>query len=99
MLDLDKYINNSTEIKINGITYHIKQPTVAMIERLDAIQRSTTDENIVEKRTETALLFFNNNEEGTVFTKNDLMAWTQEAVAKVISVMAMLRYEAETDPN
>lgn len=99
MLDLDKYINNSIELKVHGETVHVKQPTVAMIEKLDTIQKSSNKDNMTEKRIEAAILFINNNEENKVFTEKDLKEWTLEAIAKVIAELSVLRYEAENDPN
>lgn len=99
MLDLDRYINHSTEIKINGKVIHVKQPTVSMIDKIDRIESELNADNVREKRLEVALLMLNYNEEGMKFTKEDLKEWTQEAVLKIISTMSTLRYEAETDPN
>ncbi len=99
MLDLDKYINNSVEMKIHGEIIHVKQPSVLLIEKIDKIEETQTEDNVREKRLEIALLMLNYNEEEMVFTVEDLKEMTQEAVFKIIATIASLRYEAETDPN
>lgn len=99
MLDLDKYINNSVEMKIHGEIIHVKQPSVLLIEKIDKIEETQTEDNVREKRLEIALLMLNYNEEEMVFTVDDLKEMTQEAVSKIITTIASLRYEAETDPN
>lgn len=99
MLDLDKYINNSTEIKIGGEIIHVKQPTVAMIDKIDVLEKDITEENVRAKRIETVSLLLNHNEENKKFAIKDLLNWTNEALMKVIATMSLLRYETETDPN
>lgn len=99
MLDLDKYINNNVEMKIGGEVIHVKQPSIGMIDRIEAIELDLNEDNAMEKRLEIAVLMLNNNEEGRTFAKEDLRNWTQEAMLKVITTISKLRYEAETDPN
>lgn len=99
MLDLDKYINNSVEMKIHGEIIHVKQPSVLLIEKIDRIEETQNKDNAREKRLEIVLLMLNYNEENKVFTMEDLKRMTQEAVSKILTTIATLRYEAETDPN
>ncbi len=99
MLDLDKYINNNVEIKVSGQILHVKQPTVAMIEKIECIEENLTEENVRDKRMEVAAIMLNHNEEEKRFSQEDFKEWTQEAVTKFIETMSLLRYEAETDPN
>lgn len=99
MLDLDKYINNNTEMKIGGEILHVKQPTLAIVDKIAALEKDITEENVRDKRIETVLIMINHNEENKKFTAKDLMNWTNEALIKVITTMSLLRYETETDPN
>ena len=99
MLDLDKYLDNSVEMRIGGEVIHVMQPTLRMIDKIDMIESDLTEDNIRGKQLETAVLFLNHNKEGRKFEKQDLCEWTIDAITKVITTMSILRYEAETDPN
>lgn len=99
MLDLDKYLDNSVEMRIGGEVIHVMQPTLRMIDKIDMIESDLTEDNIRGKQLETAVLFLNHNKEGRKFEKQDLCEWTIDAITKFITTMSILRYEAESDPN
>lgn len=99
MLDLDKYINNSIGIKLNGEVYDILEPTVRMNMEVDRIESDMTRENLNEKRLEVAEVLMNHNKQGATFTKEELKDIPFEALSMVIAEIAMLRLKAEKDPN
>ncbi len=99
MLDLDKYLYNSVEMRIGGEVIHVMQPTLRMIDKVDMIEKDLTEDNINDKRMDVAILFLNHNKEGRKFEKQDLYDWTTDAITNVINTMSVLRYEAESDPN
>ena len=92
MLDLDKYLDNSVEMRIGGEVIHVMQPTLRMIDKVDMIEKDLTEDNINDKRMDVAILFLK-------FEKLDLYDWTTDAITNVINTMSVLRYEAESDPN
>ncbi len=51
MLDLDKYMEISKKVKVLGMELNVKQPTVAMIERVNTIERNLTEEKNVKQPT------------------------------------------------
>ena len=86
MLDLDKYMEISKKVKVLGMELNVKQPTVAMIERVNTIERNLTEENILEKRVEVAEIIVNNNREGVKIEKKQLKELSRSALELLIAV-------------
>lgn len=99
MLDLDKYMEISRKVKALGMELNIKQPTVAMIERINTIERDLTEENILEKRVEVAEIIANNNREGVKIEKKQLKELSRSALELLIAVSIGMIKEADEDPN
>ena len=99
MLDLDKYMELSKEVKVFGRKLKIKQPTVAMIERINAIERDLTEENVLEKRVETAEIIVNNNREGIKIEREQLKELSRGALELLIAVSTGMIKEADENPN
>lgn len=99
MLDLDKYMEISRKVKVLGMELNIKQPTVAMIERVNTIERNLTEENILEKRVEVAEIIVNNNREGIKIEKKQLKELSRSALELLIAVSTGMIKEADQDPN
>lgn len=99
MLDLDKYMEISRKVKVLGMELNIKQPTVAMIERVNTIERNLTEENILEKRVEVAEIIVNNNREGIKIEKKQLKELSRSALELLIAVSTVMIKEADQDPN
>lgn len=99
MLDLDKYMEISRKVKVLGMELDIKQPTVAMIERINTIERNLTEENILEKRVEVAEIIVNNNREGIKIEKKQLKELSRSALELLIAVSTGMVKEADQDPN
>lgn len=99
MLDLDKYMEISRKVKVLGVELNIKQPTVAMIERVNTIERNLTEENILEKRVEVAEIIVNNNREGIKIEKKQLKELSRSALELLIAVSTGMIKEADQDPN
>ncbi|MEE0468245.1 MAG: hypothetical protein UDA86_03570 [Blautia sp.] len=99
MLDLDKYMEISRRVKVLGMELNIKQPTVAMIERINTIERDLTEENILEKRVEVAEIIANNNREGVKIEKKQLKELSRSALELLIAVSTGMIKEADEDPN
>lgn len=99
MLDLDKYMEISRKVKVLGMELNIKQPTVAMIERVNTIERNLTEENILEKRVEVAEIIANNNREGIKIEKKQLKELSRSALELLIAVSTGMIKEADQDPN
>lgn len=99
MLDLDKYMEISRKVKVLGMELNIKQPTVAMIERINTIEKDLTEENILEKRVEVAEIIANNNREGVKIEKKQLKELSRSALELLIAVSTGMIKEADEDPN
>lgn len=69
MLDLDRYVNNSIEVKIAGEIYDILEPTLAVNMEVNRIEEDLTEENLFEKRVDVAKLFLDHKPAGKDFFK------------------------------
>lgn len=99
MLDLDKYINNSMRVKLFGEEYDVLEPTVAMTMKMDEIEKNLSEENLHQKRLESAVLLLSNNQQGRKFTEEELKRLPFEALTRVIAEIAVFRLRADSDPN
>ena len=61
MLDLDRYINNSIQIKLFGEEYDVLEPTIKMIMEMNRIESDLTEENMHKKRLEAGVLLLSYN--------------------------------------
>lgn len=99
MLDLDRYINHSIEMKVFGEKIEVLEPSFAMLLEVDRLESNITPENANEKRLETARLFLNHNKNGKKFSLEELQVLPFEAVSRVIAEVSSMRYEADQNPN
>lgn len=99
MLDLDKYINNSIQIRLFGEEYDILEPTIKMIMETDRIESDLTEENMHKKRLEAGALLLSHNRQGKKFTEDELSRMPFEALTRALAEIALLRLKADSDPN
>lgn len=99
MLDLDKYINNSIQIKLFGAEYDVLEPTIKMTMEVDRIESDLTKENLHKKRLETGVLLLSHNKQGRIFTEEELSELPFEALTRVLAEITVLRLKADADPN
>ena len=99
MLDIDKYINNSIQIRLFGEEYDILEPTVAMNMEMAKIEADLTEGNLHEKRLEAGVLLLSYNRQGKKFTEDELARMPFEALTRVLAEISLLRLKADSDPN
>lgn len=99
MLDLDKYINNSIQIRLFGEEYDILEPTIAMSMEMERIESGLTKENVHKKRLESGVLLLSHNRQGKTFTTEELEKLPFEALVRVIAEIVMFRLKADANPN
>lgn len=99
MLDLDRYINNSIQVRLFGEEYDILEPTIAMNMQMKKIEANLTEENLHEKRLESGILLLNHNKQGKEFSEEELAQLPFEALTRVLAEVALMRLKAESDPN
>lgn len=99
MLDLDKYINNSMRVKLFGKEYDVLEPTVSITMKIDEIEKNLSEENLHQKRLESAVLLLSNNQQGRKFTEEELTQLPFEALTRVIAEIVIFRFKADSDPN
>lgn len=99
MLDLDKYINNSIQIRLFGEEYDILEPTIKMIMEMNRIESNLTEEDMHKKRLEAGVLLLSYNRQGKEFTEDELAKMPFEALTRVLAEISLLRLKADSDPN
>lgn len=99
MLDLDKYINNSMEIRLKGKVYDILEPTIGMNMELNRIEADLNEDNMHEKRIEAARLLMDHNRQGKKFSAEELKQIPFEGLTQVLAEIALFRLKADADPN
>lgn len=99
MLDLDKYINNSIQIRLFGEEYDILEPTIKMIMEMSRIESNLTEEDMHKKRLEAGVLLLSYNRQGKEFTEDELAKMPFEALTRVLAEISLLRLKADSDPN
>ena len=99
MLDLDKYINNSIQIRLFGEEYDILEPTIKMIMEMNRIESNLTEDDMHKKRLEAGVLLLSYNRQGKEFTEDELAKMPFEALTRVLAEISLLRLKADSDPN
>lgn len=99
MLDLDKYINNSIQIRLFGEEYDILEPTIKMIMEMNRIESNLTEEDMHKKCLEAGVLLLSYNRQGKEFTEDELAKMPFEALTRVLAEISLLRLKADSDPN
>ena len=99
MLNLDKYLNQSVEIQIDGEVIEVLQPSAAMTKEISKLENEITEENYLEVKSKITYKLLNNNASGKKFSMDqiDIIPYKlQDLIAREITSMV---YKAENDPN
>lgn len=99
MLDLDKYLNITMEIKLNGNVLNIKQPSARTTKEIGKLESGMTEENCLDVKGKITQLILNNNEEGMKFTKEDIEEIPFKIQDVIVRKVAEMKFEVDTDPN
>lgn len=99
MLDLDKYLKQSVEIKINGEVIEILQPSARMTKEIGQLEKDITEENYLDIKSKVTHKLLNNNASGRKFTIEEvdkIPFKLQDLITKEVTSMV---YKADNDPN
>ncbi|CDG02097.1 Hypothetical Uncharacterized protein [Clostridium chauvoei JF4335] len=99
MLDLDKYLKQSIDIKINGEVLEILQPTAKMTKEIGKLERDVTEDNYLEIKSKTTHLILNNNNSNKKLTLEDIDNIPYKLQDLIIKELTNMVYEANNDPN
>lgn len=99
MLDIDKYLNQSIKIKLNGEVIELHQPTARMTKKIGQLEKKMTEENYLDIKSEIVAIILNNNASSKTFSidqVDDIPFKLQDLIIKEVTSMV---YEADNDPN
>ena len=99
MLDLDKYLNQGVDIKINGSVVTVKQPTASMVKEIRKIENSTNEKNDLDNKSKITMLLLNNNTSGKMFSSNEVDEIPYKLQDLIIAEIFKFVAEADNDPN
>lgn len=99
MLDLDKYLKQSVEIKLNGEVIEVLQPTAKMTKEIGRLEENITEENYLNIKSKVAHIILNNNNSKKEFTLDDIDNIPYKLQDLIIKEVTDMVYEAENDPN
>ncbi len=99
MFKFAEYLNRTMVAEVCGKVVHIKQPSINVNRKIEEIEKDITSENLIEKRLEVLRVLVSNNEEGIVFSSEDLQAYPVQVVGDFIQAMNRHFGNPENDPN
>ncbi|MBB6622233.1 hypothetical protein [Clostridium gasigenes] len=99
MIDLDKYLKQSVDIKINGEIVEVLQPTARLTKEISKLEQKVTEENYLDTRGKTAHIILNNNASNRIFTMEEVDEIPFKLQDIIIKEITSLVYKADNDPN
>lgn len=99
MLDLDRYLKESLDVKIKGKVVEVLQPTAKMTKEINRLERDMNEDNYLEIKGKVALKILNNNESGEKFTLEDIDNIPFKLTDFLIKELTSMVYKADNDPN
>ncbi|WP_404988169.1 hypothetical protein [Clostridium culturomicium] len=99
MLDLDKYLKQGIEIKLNGEVIEVLQPTARMTKEISKLEKEITEENYLDIKSKIAHLVLNNNNLCKEFTINEVDNIPYKLQDLIIKEVTSMVYKADNDPN
>lgn len=99
MLDLDKYLKQSVDIKLNGEVIEILQPTARATKEISMLEKKVTEENYLETKSKIALIILNYNSAKKKFTMEQVDEIPFKLQEIIIKEVTSLVYKADNDPN
>lgn len=99
MINLDEYLNQSVDIKINGEVVEVLQPTAKMTKEISKLEGEMTEENYLDTKSKITLKILNNNSSGKKFTVNEIDQIPFKLQDLIIKRITSMVYEADKDPN
>lgn len=99
MLDLDKYMDMSVEVKLFGKKVHVRQPGIRIYNQINELEKDLDKDNMPQKRMEVAKILLDNNKEGYTFEFDELSALSVDMIDMLIAEIAKMKIQADTDPN
>lgn len=99
MIDLDKYLKQSVEIKLNNKVIEVLQPTAKMTKEIGQLEKSMTEENYLETKSKIAHIVLNNNSSNVDFTLEDVDNIPYKLQDLIIKEVTGMIYKADNDPN
>ncbi|MEG2412624.1 MAG: hypothetical protein RSA29_17700 [Clostridium sp.] len=99
MIDLDKYLNQSIKIKIKGEVIEVLQPSAVMTKKISKLEKSITEENYLEVKSEIAHMVLNNNSSNKKFTLEEVDNIPYKLQDLITREITSMTYKADNDPN
>ncbi|MGL4730326.1 MAG: hypothetical protein ACRCW0_01925 [Clostridium sp.] len=99
MLNLDKYLNQSIQIKINDEVINILQPSASMTRKIAELEKNMTEENYLDSKSQRTHMILNNNSSNKKFTSEEIDKIPYKVQDLIMEEITNMIYEADKDPN
>lgn len=99
VLDLDKYLKQGVEIKLNGEIIEVLQPTARTTKEISGIEKSINEKNYLEVKSKIAYIILNNNNSNKEFTMDDIDNIPYKLQDMIVRTVSSMVYKADNDPN
>lgn len=99
MIDIDKYLNITIDLKINGEVITIKQPSAKLTKAIGEMEKEINEDNYLELKSKIALLLLNNNNSKKTFTLQDVENIPFQVQDIIIKEIIGMVKNADIDPN
>lgn len=99
MIDIDKYLNVTTEIRILGKNVNVKQPSAKLTKEISIIEEDINQNNFLELKSKIVAMLLNNNTDGYKFTVEDLDEIPYKLQDLIIKEITSMVVKADNDPN
>lgn len=99
MINLDKYLNQSIDMKFNGEVISVLQPSAGMTKEISKMENEINEENYLDIKSKVVHKLLNNNASSKKFTLEEvdkIPFKLQDLITKEVTSMV---YKADKDPN
>lgn len=99
MLDLNKYLNRTLELKVGDKTIHVFEPSLSLAKEYFEKENSEPYEKFMETQTDLVTRMINRNREKETFTKEDIQNMPRTFVIELVRSLIVNAEKALDDPN
>ena len=99
MIDLDKYLTETIDIKLIGKELHIKQPSVLFVKKFVGLSEKKSDEDVLDLEIQLVCEFLNDNLSNIRFTVEEIETLPQKTLMSIFDLITKAITDSDNDPN
>lgn len=99
MIDIDKYLKQSVDLRVNGEVIEVLQPTARTTKEIAELERDVTEENYLDIKSKVTRIILNNNSSNKKLSEEEIDRIPFKLQDLIIKEVTSLIYKADKDPN